>query len=183
MKALYRKNGVLYLTEIESVRVSETSVKVFGVLGGGASVIDCSPEHAEKVLEMAIRQPGLDVNLLDPSIAPRERVRDSSDRKDSQIVRNGLSESLGTPGGRSRMIGELNYWDTSKGFGFIRDEVDNLSWFVHISDTCVGIQNEIMSWEDGDWITVEFSPGEKEPGHKYPKALDVKLVDSVRMTG
>jgi cold shock CspA family protein len=60
--------------------------------------------------------------------------------------------------------GTVSFFNTSKGYGFIRDHETQESIFVHVN----GLVDEI---QENDKVTFEV-----QIGHKGPNAVDVKLV-------
>lgn len=64
--------------------------------------------------------------------------------------------------------GKVAFFNTAKGYGFIKDPVNNESYFVHIND----LLSEI---KENDNVSFKV-----EPGPRGMKAIEVKVVEAVK---
>jgi cold shock CspA family protein len=90
---------------------------------------------------------------------PRKRVEVKLE--DIQI---GVPEYVPPTQAELTRTGKVTFFNTAKGFGFIKDQLSQESIFVHANNLSVAIK-------ENDKVTFEV-----EPGQRGPMAVNVKLV-------
>ena len=98
-------------------------------------------------------------NLSPTPPDPRKRVEVKLE--DIQI---GVPEYVPPTQAELTRTGKVTFFNTAKGFGFIKDHVSQESIFVHANNLSVPIK-------ENDKVTFEV-----EPGQRGPMAVNVKLV-------
>ena len=98
-------------------------------------------------------------NLSPTPPDPRKRVEVKLE--DIQI---GVPEYVPPTQAELTRTGKVTFFNTAKGFGFIKDHVSQESIFVHANNLSVAIK-------ENDKVTFEV-----EPGQRGPMAVNVKLV-------
>ena len=98
-------------------------------------------------------------NLSPTPPDPRKRVEVKLE--DIQI---GVPEYVPPTQAELTRTGKVTFFNTAKGFGFIKDHVSQESIFVHANNLSVSIK-------ENDKVTFEV-----EPGQRGPMAVNVKLV-------
>lgn len=98
-------------------------------------------------------------NLSPTPPDPRKRVEVKLE--DIQI---GVPEYVPPTQAELTRTGKVTFFNTAKGFGFIKDHVSQESIFVHANNLSVTIK-------ENDKVTFEV-----EPGQRGPMAVNVKLV-------
>ena len=106
-----------------------------------------------------IAYPDENGNLSATPPDPRKRVEVKLE--DIQI---GVPEYVPPTQAELTRTGKVTFFNTAKGFGFIKDHVSQESIFVHANNLSVAIK-------ENDKVTFEV-----EPGQRGPMAVNVKLV-------
>ena len=126
-------------------------------------------DKAEKMLERKEKTKGsfddmiayLDENGNLSATPPDPRKRVEVKLEDIQI---GVPEYVPPTQAELTRTGKVTFFNTAKGFGFIKDHVSQESIFVHANNLSVAIK-------ENDKVTFEV-----EPGQRGPMAVNVKLV-------
>lgn len=116
-------------------------------------------EKTKDSFDDMIAYPDENGNLSPTPPDPRKRVEVKLE--DIQI---GVPEYVPPTQAELTRTGKVTFFNTAKGFGFIKDLVSQESIFVHANNLSVAIK-------ENDKVTFEV-----EPGQRGPMAVNVKLV-------